>query len=161
MPLCIGFARRQFADSVARYLICLVDIITSPTSLKIGMLGTARIAKQFVLGVAPSTAVKIVGIASRDVDRAEAFASQLSIPKSFSAYQALIADPDIDAVYVGAIGTHRKGRARVCWHGYRHRWLSWKFLSAQFEQGEFVRFCCNAIGRLRAHCCQSPGSSPP
>jgi xylose dehydrogenase (NAD/NADP) len=74
--------------------------MTSRTSPKIGMLGTARIAKQFALGVAPPAAVKIVGIASRDAARAEAFASELSIPKSFSSYEALIADPNIDAVYI-------------------------------------------------------------
>ena len=68
--------------------------------LKIGMLGTARIARQFALGIAPSTKVKVVGIASRDADKARAFASELSIPRSFSSYEALLAAPIIDAVYI-------------------------------------------------------------
>lgn len=68
--------------------------------LRIGMLGTARIASQFALGVAPSPDVKVVGVASRDAAKARAFASELGIPKSYGSYEALLADRDIDAIYI-------------------------------------------------------------
>jgi predicted dehydrogenase len=41
-----------------------------------------------------------LGIASRDLGRAKATARQLSIPRAYGSYQELLADPDIDAVYV-------------------------------------------------------------
>ena len=43
---------------------------------------------------------EVVAIASRDGSRAEAVAADLSIPRAFGSYEALLADPDIDAVYI-------------------------------------------------------------
>lgn len=47
-----------------------------------------------------STLSSVVGIASRDGKKAAAEAEDLGIPRSFSSYEALLADPDIDAVYI-------------------------------------------------------------
>jgi len=38
-------------------------------------------------------------VASRDLDKAKAFAAELGIPKAYGSYEELIADPDIDAIY--------------------------------------------------------------
>jgi predicted dehydrogenase len=43
---------------------------------------------------------RIVGIASRDHEKAAAAAARLGIPKSFGSYEALLADPEIEAVYI-------------------------------------------------------------
>jgi len=64
------------------------------------VLGVARIA---TLKVIPATQqspfCEVVAIASRDSAKARAAAAQLGIPKAYGSYDALLADPDIDAVY--------------------------------------------------------------
>src|SRR5438552_3958841 len=68
--------------------------------LRIGVLGAARIARLFVDAVRPSRKVAATAVASRDGDRAAAFARDLGIPRVHASYDALFADPQIDAVYV-------------------------------------------------------------
>jgi predicted dehydrogenase len=46
-----------------------------------------------------ATRCEVSAIASRDLDKARQAAAQLGIPKAYGSYEALIADPDIDAVY--------------------------------------------------------------
>jgi predicted dehydrogenase len=71
-----------------------------PTRLRWGVLSTARIAKTKVIpAMQGGTWTQIVGIASRDHAKARAVASELGIPKAFGSYEALLADPEIDAVY--------------------------------------------------------------
>ena len=47
-----------------------------------------------------SNLVSVVGIASRDGKKAAEEAKRLGIPRSFASYEALLADPEIDAVYL-------------------------------------------------------------
>ncbi len=68
-------------------------------ALRIGILGTANIARAFVTAVAPSAAVKVTAIASRDPAKSQSFAGELGIERAHASYEALLADPDIDAVY--------------------------------------------------------------
>jgi xylose dehydrogenase (NAD/NADP) len=67
--------------------------------LRIGILGTAKIARSFVQGVQPSERVAVSAVASRNADKAASFAAELGIARHFGSYQALLADPDIDAIY--------------------------------------------------------------
>lgn len=68
--------------------------------VRIGVLGAAKIARLFAEGVRPSRKVIVAAVASRDVDRAAAFARDANIARVHASYEALLADPDIDAVYV-------------------------------------------------------------
>ena len=65
-----------------------------------GILSTAKIAvKQVIPAMQKGQLTQVLGIASRDEARAEAAAKELGIPRSYGSYEALLADPDIDAVY--------------------------------------------------------------
>lgn len=68
--------------------------------MKIGILGCANIAKQFVRDVAPSRKVKVVAAASRNLDTATAFAQTFGIPQAYGSYEALLADKAIDTIYL-------------------------------------------------------------
>jgi xylose dehydrogenase (NAD/NADP) len=50
--------------------------------------------------VRPSTRVTVSAIASRDLRKAQAFAAQLNVPRSFGSYEELLADEGIDAIYI-------------------------------------------------------------
>jgi len=66
------------------------------TTLRWGLLSTARINAAFLeAGVAD-----VVAVASRDSDRAQAYAQAHGIPHAHGSYEALLADGDVDAVYV-------------------------------------------------------------
>jgi D-xylose 1-dehydrogenase (NADP+, D-xylono-1,5-lactone-forming) len=72
---------------------------TRMTPLRIGILGAANIARQFVAGVRGSEKVVVAAVASRRQQTAETFAREFGIAKAVSPYEALLADPEIDAVY--------------------------------------------------------------
>ncbi|HVM16056.1 MAG TPA: Gfo/Idh/MocA family oxidoreductase [Gaiellaceae bacterium] len=68
--------------------------------LRIGLLSTARIGGAIVDGSRRSSVAEVVAVASRDAARAEAYAREHAIPRAHGAYEALLADPEVDAVYV-------------------------------------------------------------
>jgi D-xylose 1-dehydrogenase (NADP+, D-xylono-1,5-lactone-forming) len=72
---------------------------TSHPALRIGVLGAANIARQFIAGIKPSKLVTVTAIASRDAAKGAAFAKETGVERSFGSYAALLADPAIDAVY--------------------------------------------------------------
>lgn len=70
------------------------------TPLRIGILGAARIAPLALINPARGNAeVVVTAVAARDVSRAQAFASKHGIARAYDSYEAVVADPDIDAIY--------------------------------------------------------------
>jgi len=70
-------------------------------TLRWGILSTADIARRKVVpGMRKARRCEIVAIASREAGRAEAVAAELGIPRAHTSYEALLADPEVDAVYV-------------------------------------------------------------
>lgn len=67
--------------------------------LRWGILGVAGINKRLVPAFKASTTAELVGIASRSLEKATAAAAADGIPQPFGSYEALLADPNIDAVY--------------------------------------------------------------
>ena len=68
--------------------------------LRLGILGCANIARQFARDVAPSKAVRVVAVASRNAETAASFAQANAIGRHHGSYESLHGDADIDAVYV-------------------------------------------------------------
>ena len=72
----------------------------SETPLRIGILGAARIAPLALVDPAKDNDdVVVAAVAARDAARARAFAAKHGIGRVHDSYEALIADPEIDAVY--------------------------------------------------------------
>ena len=69
-------------------------------TVRIGILGAARIAPSAVIKPARNIGEAVVAaVAARDRSRADAFASKHAIPNVRDSYAALVADPEIDAIY--------------------------------------------------------------
>src|SRR5882757_4624460 len=69
--------------------------------LRIGLMGAAKIAPAAI--VAPckaSSTAAVTAIGARDRGRAETFAGKHGIARIHDSYDALLADPEIDAVYI-------------------------------------------------------------
>ena len=65
-----------------------------------GFLSTARINRRLLGAAEKSSAAEVVAVASRDAGRAEAYAVEHGIPRSHGSYEALVEDPEVDAVYI-------------------------------------------------------------
>jgi predicted dehydrogenase len=71
------------------------------SELRIGVLSTAGIADTKVIpGMRKAARVRVVAIGSRDEARARAMADRHGIPRVHGSYEALLADPEVDAVYI-------------------------------------------------------------
>ena len=70
-----------------------------------GIISTANINRKVIPGAKASPKVDLVGIASRDQSRAEQYASWWEIPRAYGSYEALLADDEIDAVYISLPNT--------------------------------------------------------
>jgi len=65
-----------------------------------GVLSTAKIGRERVLpGMTKSSVLEVRAIASRDEARARNAAAALGIPEAYGSYEALLADPEIEAIY--------------------------------------------------------------
>lgn len=68
--------------------------------MRLGLLSTARINEMVVAAAAASDRVEVVAVASRGAERARAYGAKHGIPRAHASYPALLADRDVDAVYV-------------------------------------------------------------
>ena len=65
-----------------------------------GVLSTSDFAeRKFLPGLRKSTAIEVAAVASRDLERATAFAERLAIPTAYGSYEELLADPTIEVIY--------------------------------------------------------------
>jgi len=66
-----------------------------------GILGCARIAERALIpAIRGASNAELAGISARDEKRAREWAEKFGIPKTYKDYAALVADPDIEAVYI-------------------------------------------------------------
>ncbi len=88
-----------------------------------GILGTGRIAKRLAKAIEASTTGSLAAVASRDSAKAEAFAKEFGVGRSYGNYTDLLADPGVDAVYIAtphpqhpqwAIAAARAGKHVLC-----------------------------------------------
>jgi D-xylose 1-dehydrogenase (NADP+, D-xylono-1,5-lactone-forming) len=68
--------------------------------LRLGLLSTAHINEKLVEGARLVDSVDVVAVASRSLERASEQASSLGIPRALGSYEELLADPEVDAVYI-------------------------------------------------------------
>jgi len=73
--------------------------------VKWGILSTADINRKVIPGAKASPKVELVAVASRDQARAEAYAREWEIERAYGSYDALLGDPEIEAVYISLPNT--------------------------------------------------------
>jgi D-xylose 1-dehydrogenase (NADP+, D-xylono-1,5-lactone-forming) len=65
-----------------------------------GFISTARINRRLLAAASKSDAAEVITVASRDGERAEAYAAEHGIERAYGSYEALLEDPEIEAVYI-------------------------------------------------------------
>ena len=70
-----------------------------------GIMSTARINDALLDPIRQAKRSELAAVASRDLEKAKAYAQEKDIPKAYGSYEALLADPEIDVVYVSLPNT--------------------------------------------------------
>ncbi len=73
--------------------------------VKWGIISTADINRKVIPGAHASDKVELAAVASRNRERAEEYAKQWEIARAFGSYDELLADPEIEAVYISLPNT--------------------------------------------------------
>ena len=74
--------------------------------LRVGIIGTGWIAEKAAITLNGLTECEAYAVGSRKKETAEAFAAKWNIPKAYGSYADLIADPEVDLVYIGTPHSH-------------------------------------------------------
>ena len=112
-----------------------------------GIISTADINRKVIPGAKESPKVDLVAVASRDQARAEEYAAEWGIERAYGSYEALLADPDIEAVYISLPNTmHVKASIKSLEAG-KHV-LCEKPLTRHPEEAEAAFDAADRAGRL-------------
>ena len=74
--------------------------------LRVGIIGTGWIAEKAAITLNGLTECEAYAVGSRTLEKAEAFANKWHIAKAYGSYSELIADPDVDLIYIGTPHSH-------------------------------------------------------
>lgn len=69
-------------------------------TIRWGLLSTANINRRLIPAIRASKRGQLVAVASRDMQKSQAYAAQWEIPTAFGSYEAMLASDKIDAVYI-------------------------------------------------------------
>mmetsp|Transcript_18598 Transcript_18598/g.39942 ORF Transcript_18598/g.39942 Transcript_18598/m.39942 type:complete len:472 (-) Transcript_18598:1154-2569(-) len=117
-------------------------------AVRIGLIGASQVSTYAVVWPAQKLATcKVVAVAARDGSRANDFAKFHGIPKAYGSYEELLADPEIDAVYIGLPnGLHGAWSSRALQAG-KHV-LCEKPFTANYEEAKQVQDLARRSKRL-------------
>ncbi|WP_396655274.1 Gfo/Idh/MocA family protein [Microbacterium sp.] len=87
--------------------------------LRWGILATGGIAHAFARDLR-TAGLDLVAVGSRGKPRADAFAAEFEIPRAHASYEALVADPDVDIVYVSTPHPMHAGNAVLALEAGKH-----------------------------------------
>ena len=87
---------------------------TKEAVVRWGIIGCGGIARRMAAVIRQTGGGRLEAVASRDGERARAFAADFGAPKAYEGYDALLADRDVDAVYVATIHPAHAAVVRDC-----------------------------------------------
>jgi len=93
---------------------------TSAPPLRWAVLAPGGIAHRFAKAVATMPAQSLVAVGSRSGERAEKFAAEYGIDRSYGSYAELVADPDVQAVYIASPHSEHRDHALLALGAGKH-----------------------------------------
>jgi predicted dehydrogenase len=104
-------------------------------ALKIGIMGTGRIASVLANTMLQMPQVVLMGAASRSLEKAEEFAARFSIERAYGSYEELAKDPDIQLIYIATPHSEHCSNAKLCLENGKHV-LCEKAFAANYAQAK-------------------------
>jgi len=80
-------------------------------AIRWGVLAPGGIAHAFADAVAVGTSSSVVAVGSRSRERAQDFADEFAVPRAYGSYEELVADPEVDAIYVASPHSEHRDHA--------------------------------------------------
>ena len=74
--------------------------------MKLGIIGTGKIAQTTAPTLAATSEIQCYAVASRTLEKAEAFAEKYGFQRAYGSYEALLEDPEVELVYVATPHSH-------------------------------------------------------
>lgn len=106
--------------------------------MRIGVLGTGRIARKVCLTLKAMEEIECYAVASRTLEKAEAFRSELGFEKAYGSYEQMVEDPLVELVYITSPHSHHYEHMMLCLrHGKPV--ICEKSFTVNAEQAEIVR----------------------
>jgi predicted dehydrogenase len=84
---------------------------TTDTPIRWGIIGAGHIARTFATDIDYAAHASLNAVASRELSKAQTFAEDFSIPTAYGSYDEILADPNIDAIYIATPHTHHKDQS--------------------------------------------------
>ncbi|TVQ23137.1 MAG: gfo/Idh/MocA family oxidoreductase [Spirochaetaceae bacterium] len=84
------------------------------SAVRWGILAPGGISRAFARELVKIPDAQVVAVGSRSAERAEAFAREFDIPKSYGSYEEFAGDPDVDIVYIGSPHSHHREHSLLC-----------------------------------------------
>lgn len=106
--------------------------------LRWGVLGPGGIARAFADGLYRWTRGRVVAVGSRSLDRAEAYAREVGGATAYDSYEALVADPEVEAVYVATPHSEHREHALLAIAAGKHVLVEKAFARTADEAREIV-----------------------
>ena len=103
-----------------------------------GILAPGGIAERFTHALLAFTRQRVVAVGSRSAQRAQRFASRFGIPHAHGSYEALVADPDVQAVYVASPHSEHHAHALLALAAGKHVLVEKAFARNAAEAREMV-----------------------
>ena len=107
--------------------------------LRVGIIGTGWIAEKAAITLRRLKECEAYAIGSRTKEKAETFAKTWNIPKAYDSYSELIADPDVDLLYIGTPHSHHFDVTREALLAGKPCLVEKAFMANHREAAEIVR----------------------
>lgn len=120
----------------------------SARQLRWGVLGVAKINDRLKPAFHASKTVKLRAIASRSLDRAREAARDFGFEHAYASYEQLLADPDVDAVYIPLPNSMHADWTRKAAEAGKHILCEKPLCPTAAEAAELVAYCRAADVRL-------------
>jgi predicted dehydrogenase len=107
--------------------------------MRVGIIGAGWIAEKAAITLDGLQECEAYAIGSRSLEKAEAFASKWNVAKAYGSYSELIADPDVDLVYVATPHSHHYDVTREALLGGKPCLVEKAFMANHREASEIVQ----------------------
>ena len=81
---------------------------------KIGIIGCGHIAEKMAATINGMQEAESYAVASRSIEKAQAFATKWNFSKAYGSYEELVTDSEVDLVYIATPHSHHFEHARLC-----------------------------------------------
>jgi len=85
-----------------------------------GIIGTGNIASQFARGLKFTPDAQLIAVGSRSQESADKFGDTFNIPKRYPTYEALVADPEVEVVYISTPHPFHFENTMLCLEAGKH-----------------------------------------